>query len=388
MFQFGALIFKNLSRNRLRTALTALAVTVLVAVYGFVSSTTAGIRALVSTQASETRLVVTERWMAPSRFPMRYVSKIAETPGVDDWTTITFYPGYFDDSRRNWRRGTAIATRPDNLYDMYSDLKDLDPAAALALQEEKTGALIGPEILEMMNWKVGTRFRFVSRSIFGTDIPLKIVGVLPAGLWDRGLVFRSDYYKDLLGNHDTVNLMYLRVRDEQTGKRLASQIEKQFARHQPEVKVETESSAVARFVGRNAAVLAVMNAVVAVLLADVLLVLGNSISISTQERRQEMAVLKVIGFQPRQIVLMIVAEAVLISATSSAVGATLVYAISELNNADLLPTRIGFLTLFPVSPTVIAKGLILGTLLGIVGSALPAWRSRKIRVADVFSQVV
>jgi len=388
MIEFAVLILKNLTRNRMRTALTGLAVVVLVSVYGFVSSATKGISELVTTQASETRLVVTERWMAPSRFPMRYVDKIADLPEVDDWTTITFYPGYFDDSRRNWRRGTAIATRPDNLYAMFSDLQDLDPAAALALQEEKTGALIGPEILEMMNWKVGQRFRFVSRSVFGAEVPLTIVGVLPAGLWDRGLVFRSDYYKDVLGQHDTVNLMYIRVRDEQTGERLATLIESQFMRHQPEVRVETESSSVARFVGRNAAVLAIMNVVVVILLIDVLIVLANSISISAQERRSEMAVLKVIGFQPRQIMMLIVAEAVLVSATGSALGASLVYAVSELNQADLLPIRIGFLTMFPVAPTVIAQGVILGTLLGVAGSAVPAWNVRKIRVADVFSEVV
>jgi putative ABC transport system permease protein len=239
-----------------------------------------------------------------------------------------------------------------------------------------------------MNWKVGTRFRFISRSAFGVHIPLKIVGVLPQGLWDWGLVIRSDYLKDMFGNHDTVNLMYVKVPDELTGKRLASIIEQRFARHQPEVRVETESSAVARFVGRNAAVLAVMNAVVGVLLVDILLVLGNSISISAQERRSEMAVLKVIGFQPRQIMLLIVAEAVLVSTVSSAIGAACVYALSELNRADMLPTRILFLALFPVPREIVIHGLILGIFLGVAGSFIPAWNTRKIRVADVFSQVV
>ena len=46
------------------------------------------------------------------------------------------------------------------------------------------------------------------------------------------------------------------------------------------------------------------------------LVIANAISISVRERRTEMAVLKVLGFGPRRILMLVLGEALLIGAGS------------------------------------------------------------------------
>ena len=48
------------------------------------------------------------------------------------------------------------------------------------------------------------------------------------------------------------------------------------------------------------------------ILATMALVIANAISISVRERRTEMAVLKVLGFAPRQIMMLVLGEALLI----------------------------------------------------------------------------
>ena len=66
MLKFFELVLKNLGRNRVRTLLTGFAVLTLTTIYSVVSNTTAFIGKLVD-NAADTRLVIRERWITPSR---------------------------------------------------------------------------------------------------------------------------------------------------------------------------------------------------------------------------------------------------------------------------------------------------------------------------------
>ena len=55
------------------------------------------------------------------------------------------------------------------------------------------------------------------------------------------------------------------------------------------------------------------------ILVTMALVIANAISISVRERRTEMAVLKVLGFHPTQILLLVLGEALLIGCRQRAV---------------------------------------------------------------------
>src|SRR5262245_47900763 len=120
-----------------------MAVVVLVAIYSVVSTVTSSVAGIVAAQASQTKLIVTERWVMPSKLPLRYVNEVTSTPGVMDWTVWHYYPGFFDESRQSSRMSMGIATRADNLRSMQKGMDKLDPMAVEALKKEKSGALVG-----------------------------------------------------------------------------------------------------------------------------------------------------------------------------------------------------------------------------------------------------
>jgi len=97
----------------------------------------AAVDRMVQAGGSQSRLMVTERWVAPSRIPTRYVPALARLNGVEDWTTWSTYPGYFAESRQVSQQAFGVATRPDNLVAMHPGLSGLDPAAAQALTRKK-----------------------------------------------------------------------------------------------------------------------------------------------------------------------------------------------------------------------------------------------------------
>jgi putative ABC transport system permease protein len=387
--KFFLLILKNLRRNKLRTTLTALAVTVMVTICAEMLTIILWVHQHVRTQASQSKLLVSERWVAPSRVPARYLSMLTRQEGVVDWTLWNLYGGYLDSSRQRNRHGFGLATRPDNLIDMHHGLEKLDPAAVEALKREKTGAILSADLMQKMNWKVGQQFTVLSSSHPNKDLRFKIVGVLPPGEYARNFFFREDYYEEGTGNKETITCVWLRLRDAETAQRVAARIQEQFQRSQPELKVETESAGVARFVSREQALLSIIQLVVTILVIDMVFVLSNSISVATRERKVEMAVLKVLGFEPSAIMVLVIGEAMLIGAASGFVGAGLAWSCSTLAVSGILPsisaTRIFFT--FPIQGETILWGALMGTFVGFAGSVIPAWNARKVKVSDVFAKI-
>ncbi len=387
--RFFPLILKNLRRNRLRTTLTALAVMVMVAICTEMLTILFWVRQHVQTQASQSKLLVSERWVAPSRIPTRYLSLLTHQEGVEDWTLWNLYSGFLDASRQHNRLGYGLATRPANLIAMHLGLEKLDPTAVEALKSERTGAIVSANLMQQMNWEIGQQFTVLSSSHPNKDLRFKIVGVLPPGEYVRNFFFRQDYFEEGTGNKETITCVWLRLRDDETARRVADRIQAQFQRNQPELKVETESAGAARFVGRQQAILSIVELVSVILVIDMMIVLSNSISVATRERKVEMAVLKVLGFEPLAIMVLVIGEAMLIGAVSGFVGAGLAWLCSTLAVRGILPsisaTRIFFA--FPIHPQMLLWGELVGTLSGFAGSVVPAWNARRVKVSDVFAKI-
>jgi putative ABC transport system permease protein len=118
-------------------------------------------------------------------------------------------------------------------------------------------------------------------------------------------------------------------------------------------------------------------------------VLANSISVATRERRVEMAVLKVLGFEPRGIMALVIGEAVLVGAASGLIGTALAWGFSSLALGGHLPWPglTQMFHLFPIGAEAMLWGLVLGALVGLAGSAIPAWNARGVKVSDVFAKI-
>ncbi|TWT89842.1 FtsX-like permease family protein [Pseudobythopirellula maris] len=376
------LILRNLGRNWLRTTLTAMAVVVLLAIYATVDTVTSTIQEMVQSNTSQTQLIVRERWVVPSEFPRRYVHKISQVEGVRDWTTWNFFAGYLGGTTTQVR---GMATRMDNLREMTAGLEDLDPALVEAMRREKTGVLAGPIVLDRIGREVGQTFSVESITHPGKTLQLKVVGVIDSELWAQTIIFREDYYQQALGAEDAVNIMLLEAGDIDNAQRVAQQVEKMFENSEAELQVETESAGASRISSRLTTTMNIVSLVASVLLLDMVLILSNSIGITVRERRKEMAIFKVLGYQPMHIFSMVVGEATLIGAVSGALGAGLAWSFSQLNASGALPFRIDMLAQFPVSQDYLLQGFFLGAVIGLLSSALPAWNAQKVRVADVFA---
>jgi putative ABC transport system permease protein len=313
--------------------------------------------------------------------------QIIGMPGVADWTSWCFYGGLLDKSGQENRKVFGLATRVENIREMHPGLETIDPSVLEALRRNRIGALVGPKLMRTMKWKVGQRFTFIGTSRLGKDLEFEVVGVLPESDYSEAFMFRDDYYQEGVGDRNRVGLVWIRVTDASVANHLASQIESNFAHSDTPLQVETESATASRMLNKHRSLVTLIRLVALILLIDMAVVLSNSINIATQERRIEMAVLKVLGFQPLHIAYLVVGEAVLVGALSGLLGTSLTYAYSELNQWEGWPYKAQFLATLPVKVEAVAWGILYGGLIGLAGSLVPASTARKVRVSDVFSHV-
>jgi putative ABC transport system permease protein len=182
-------------------------------------------------------------------------------------------------------------------------------------------------------------------------------------------------------------LMWVRVPDTPTFEKVADQITSSPEYRSPAVKCETASSGIASFLDAYRDLLFGMRwLLVPAILVTMAMVIANAISISVRERRTEMAVLKVLGFSPNQILVLVLSEALVIGCLSGLFSGWIThYLINELIGGIALP--IAFFGKFFVSSAAPWWGLAIGALTALVGSLLPAWSARSVKVSEVFSKV-
>ena len=122
------------------------------------------------------------------------------------------------------------------------------------------------------------------------------------------------------------------------------------------------------------------------ILVTLSLVIANAISISVREQRKELAVLKVLGFSPNRILALVLGEALLLGAGAGFLSAGLTFLAVNYGFGGI-QFPIGFFDRFFVPRDALWWGPAMGGGASLLGSFVPAWSARNVKVADVFSKV-
>lgn len=413
--KFLLLIVKSLRRNLLRTFLTAMGTIVLVFVVTLIWSVLAFLDATVADKNQNFKAIVTERWQIPSQMPFAYAATLSEGAAKTeedvrptDSMTWQFFGGTLDPVNRT--RENLIfffALEPKKLATMMDDLDTLTGPDADMLQEgirkmeeNRQGILVGRDRLVAIDKRVGERIKLYSINYKDIDLEFEIVGTFPPGRYDQSAAMNRDYLNEALDNYPrthqgrkhpmadkTLNLVWLRVPDSQSFVKVADQIVNSPDYASPAVKCETASSGIAAFLEAYRDLIWGMRWLLApAILVTLSLVIANAISINVRERRLEMAVLKVLGFKPRQILVLILGEALLVGTLAGMISAGATYLlVNEVIGGLKFP--IAFFPAFFIPAAALWWGPATGALTAFAGSFVPAWTARTVKVADVFSKI-
>jgi putative ABC transport system permease protein len=406
------LILKNLRRNLLRTTLTCLALFVLVFIVTLLWSFLNLFDRITEAKAGEQKAIVTERWQFPSMMPASYEaalqSELEHLPsqhrptGYMPWS---FYGGSLDPNKRTPENSMFMFVMKPETLPMLDEWQDPGKKLQTLLKDNIDGLLIGREKLQTFNKQVGDKIKITSMNFKGIDLEFKILGVLPSmtGRYDQSAIMNQKYLLNALdqwkndrtkGNgspHPMADkclaLYWFQAKDLKSIDVAAEHLEAPGKFTQPAIKCETASSGIASFIEPYRDLLWGMRWLLTpAILVVMALVIANAISITVRERRTETAVMKVLGFRPGQILILVLGEVLLIGAVTGFFCTGLSYTVINLVMGGV-KFPVAFFPAFKIPVDALWWGPAIGAGTAFVGSLLPALSARSVKVSEVFAKV-
>jgi putative ABC transport system permease protein len=417
--KFTVMVLKNLRRSLVRTSLTYLAAFAGVVVVSLIWSVLSFIDNAMTERSKDVKAIVTEKFQIPSQMPPSYESGLAaeavslpEGMRADpqkDLMSWTFVGSATDPEKRTLETIVFFfALKPDALLTMMDDLDENTIGRAERAKLEQNVAnmksnvravIVGNDRLKAIGKRVGERIKVFSFNYKDIDFEIEIVGTFPRGRYDNSAAMNVDYFRRSLDAYErshgerhpmadkSMNLYWARFPHSEGFERYAERVGRPGLFSSPAVKVEKSSAAVASFLDAYKDIFFGMRFLMAPFIVGVVVMvvaIGNSISV--RERQKELAIMKVLGYDPWQILALVMGEAIFVGAVSGALAAGIFWLlINGLMGGFALP--IAFFGKFRFADAALWWGPVVGAFAGAVGSFFPAWSARKVKVTEVFSRI-
>ena len=180
-----------------------------------------------------------------------------------------------------------------------------------------------------------------------------------------------------------INLIWVKLPTKESFERLGGLVNDRSIFGTVPIKLETASSGIGTWMASFKDIFWGMKYIlVPAMIGIMCLVVANAISISVRERRTEMAVLKVLGFQPRHVMLLVLGEALLVGFLAGGMSSFLAWGM-----LGSFKFQIMFFGAFIVPKVALLCGPLLGMTVSFAGSVAPALNAKNVRVAEVFAKV-
>lgn len=386
--KFLPFIWRQLARNKLRTALTAGAIGLAVSLVCLLLTMPAGLDAILSDVASNTRIVVHNEAGLVYPLPYAYLQKIRAQPGVVSAASWTWYGGVFREEKGV--EFPNFAVEPDPLGSVWADWK-LDPQQLEAFRRHRDGAIVGRGTLLKHGWKIGDRVT-LKGTIYPVDLSFLIVGEIASEraphFW-----FQREYLDQALraagrGGLDILGTVWVRVDDPARVAPLMREIDELFHNSEAVTASETEKSYFANFFSMLEGFVTVILIVTGLVALCIVFIAANTASMAVRERLGEIAVLKALGFSRRLIFGTLLTEAVLLATLGGALGALGALGLTQLlRSGGGWNPALGPLGSFIVTQTILVQGLFLALFVGMISGVVPALGAARRGVAETLREV-
>ncbi|MGA7919432.1 MAG: FtsX-like permease family protein [Candidatus Acidiferrales bacterium] len=382
--KFLPLILANLSRKKLRTALTVGSFAVALFLFAFLA-VVKGAFSRGADIAGADRLVIINRISIIQPIPLSYRDQILRTPGVKFVTHNNWFGGVYQEEKNFFPQ---FVIDPENQRQVMTELQVPEDQWQNFLKDRE-GAIAGARTADRFHWKVGDRVPIKNAAFGSTGTwEFNIDGIYHsehAGGDETQFWFQWDYFEERVPQvyKGNVGWYVVKLDTPDDAVRVAKTIDNMFANSSYETKTETESAFAAGWVKQFGNIEFLILSIGSVVFFTLLLITGNTMAIAVRERIGELAVLKAIGFSDFSVLCFVLAEALIIALFGGLLGLGLaILAVPALGNAlnGLLPALV-------LSPAILSGGLAIAILVGVAGGILPGIGAMRMRVVTALRRV-
>jgi putative ABC transport system permease protein len=362
-----SLVLRNLTRNKRRTILTTLSITVSVFIFASLISLPGLLNQVLRDRANSRRLITHSKASLFYMLPESYRRRIETLPHVEAVAAYSVFLATYRDP--NEQLG-VLAVDADHIGEIFPDW-DISAEADHDFKSMRTAALVATNLMKVYGWKVGQTF-MLRGTMYPVDLQLTIVGVLNEEAAGPRIIFRRDYMEELLGRPGTANLFWVKVDSSKSSPEVIAAIDEMFANSPNETATETEVALIKNQVGGTMSLM-VNGAqfLAAIGMFTIALVAANTAAMAVRERRHEMAVMRAIGFTRNSIVARILVEGLIVGVIGGVLGCAVAYL-----GFDLLPHVSGALgplaMALTLSPRIVAYSFLIAALIGAASGFIPA----------------
>lgn len=391
--KFRSLIFKNISRNKSRSALAIFGIAIGVATVIGLGLLSDGLPSsaqnALTSGAADFSVVADTSSESGTNVPggpggggfgtqqlinQTKVDEIKKISGVNSAVGVLRITSNLENSS-----STSSSTGEDNIRSMTSligidsssiSMDDIVITNGTVYSNAANEVIIGKSAAQRSNKTVGDTVS-ISNQTF------KIVGIYETGNFmdDSGIVMSLDKLENLTNNTGKVSLILVKADNGTSSEDLATTIQEKYP---GELTTSTSLSGMDRM---NQGLGVISTAVWAISLVSILL--GGVIVVITMmkaisERTREIGVLRAIGWTRSRIIKMIIGESLILSLIAIVVGLAVGIMVVELLNYSQMIQ--GLIPSF--SALLFLKGIGVALLLGIIGGIYPAYRASRLKPTE------
>lgn len=365
------LILGNLGRHKLRNVLTILSVAAAMFLFASLRTFETTLDAL--TEAGSTsRMVVRNATGLVFSLPMSYAQRLAAVPGVTRVCAAAWFGGWFRSEREFFAN---FAVDAPAMLDVYPEIQ-VPADQKEAFLRERTGALVGVDLMEKYGWKLGQNVT-LNGTIYPGQWEFTIRGTYTAAegsaFDELSFMFHYDYLYEKTEHQASPGWFYLQLSDPNSAPQIAATVDAQFKNSSAATRTETERAFQAGWLSMFGNVKFLMTTIGIAVVFAILLITGNAMMMSARERTAEIALLKTLGFGAGLLFALELSESVAIAVIGSGLGlggATLLW-----GNVEFLQQ---FLPGFKVATSTLLVGSGIALVLAIASGLVPALRAYRL----------
>lgn len=381
--KYFMLIWAGLWRKKARTILTMLSIVIAFLLFGLLQGINQGIKNGLG-DTGNNRLWSINHMSAVNSMAIGDMNQMLTVPGVRRVTHMSFFGGYFQDSKNVI---AAFATNVDNFAAVYPEL-GITPAQVEAMKGTRDGALIGRPLADKYGWKVGDKIplgtTIWTKKEGGNDWPFNIVGIFePTPEFSRsplgsGFWINYDYWDEArLYDPHRVHQFIIQIDDPRQAAAISAKIDKLFENSSEETKTQPENVALQAQLKQFADIDFIANSIVGAVMFTLLFLTANTMMQSVRERIPELAVLKTLGFSGTTVSILVIVESIMLCLLAAGIGLLLsagaVKAVGSFLGAGKLPG------------VVVVYGFLIAILVALISGLPPAIRAQRLNIVDALA---
>lgn len=379
MLKYLPLLWANLGRKRIRTALTLASVVIAFLLYGLLQTMNAALTGGAEL-AGVDRLMTIHKISLIQPLPSSYLNRIRSVEGVKLATSQDWFGGIYQDDRN---QVASFAVEPELFFEMYPEysLPEDHKAAWIA---DRQGIIVGQSVAQRFGWKVGDRISLRSNIYSNKDgttaWDFNICGIYAATNGDSNSVyFHYKYFNEARTfGEDNIGYAVVRIDDPDRAAEIAAKIDALFANSSAETKTSTEKAFIQGFANQLGNIGALIAWVASAVFFTMLLVTANTMGQSIRERINEIGVMKTLGFSNPTVTALVLGEAMLITALGGFLGLML----ASLLAGALANVVQQFFPTLGMPAHAWTSGAVLIVMLGGLAAILPCAQAFRLKIVD------